>query len=175
MQSPSAIPRADSGLRSVLLQLAHRPRSSSQLSDRNVVTRGNRRLAARTTRTRNDQIERRARVSRRRQFENLGCLSAPVALHHHRYAVDHDVQEAADGRRDPGETGPAQAIRGSAVESWHCRTRVRQWLPPTTRPSWKIGRYMAMIRPPISTPSTDMIIGSISAVRLSTALSTCSS
>ncbi len=45
----------------------------------------------------------------------------------------------------------------------------------TTWPSWKMGRYMAMISPPISTPSTAMISGSSMLVRPSTILSTSSS
>jgi hypothetical protein len=44
-----------------------------------------------------------------------------------------------------------------------------------TEPSMKIGRYMAIINPPTSTPSTDMISGSSKAVRPSTLLSTSAS
>ena len=45
----------------------------------------------------------------------------------------------------------------------------------TTCPSWKIGRYIAIIKPPTSTPSIDIIMGSISEDRESTLLSTSSS
>ena len=38
----------------------------------------------------------------------------------------------------------------------------------------KIGRYIAIINPPISAPNTDMMIGSINELKLSTALSTAS-
>ena len=41
-----------------------------------------------------------------------------------------------------------------------------------TDPSMKIGKYMAIMSPPIKTPSTDMIRGSINELKLSTALST---
>ena len=45
----------------------------------------------------------------------------------------------------------------------------------TTEPNWKIGIYIATIRPPTSIPNTDIIIGSSRAVRLSTLLSTSAS
>ena len=45
----------------------------------------------------------------------------------------------------------------------------------TTAPNWKIGRYIAIIKPPTKTPSTDIISGSIKAVKPSTALSTSAS
>ena len=44
-----------------------------------------------------------------------------------------------------------------------------------TDPSIKIGRYMAIMRPPIKSPNTDIMMGSISELRLSTALSTAAS
>ena len=46
---------------------------------------------------------------------------------------------------------------------------------PTTVTSLKMGRYMAMTTPPITTPRKTMSIGSRSAVRLVTAVSTSSS
>ena len=45
----------------------------------------------------------------------------------------------------------------------------------TTDPSINMGRYIAIIKPPTKTPSMDMIMGSISELRLSTALSTAAS
>ena len=44
-----------------------------------------------------------------------------------------------------------------------------------TEPSIKIGRYMAIISPPIRTPSIDIIMGSRRELKLSTALSTAAS
>ena len=44
-----------------------------------------------------------------------------------------------------------------------------------TLPISNIGKYIAMIKPPITTPSTAIIIGSKSAVKPSTASSTCCS
>ena len=42
-----------------------------------------------------------------------------------------------------------------------------------TEPSMKMGKYIAIISPPTNTPSTDMIMGSISELIEPTALSTC--
>src|SRR5437773_11250753 len=44
-----------------------------------------------------------------------------------------------------------------------------------TAPSWKIGRYMEMTRPPITTPRKRITAGSRSDIRLATVLSTSSS
>src|SRR5690349_11147464 len=46
---------------------------------------------------------------------------------------------------------------------------------PMTDPSLKIGRYIAITRPPMTVPRKTMTSGSIRAVRLATALSTSSS
>ena len=45
----------------------------------------------------------------------------------------------------------------------------------TTLPIWNIGKYIATIKPPITTPSTAMIIGSSKLVKPSTMSSTSAS
>ncbi len=50
--------------------------------------------------------------------------------------------------------------------------RIRYWMAPAIL---KIGRYMAITKPPIVTPRNTSMIGSIRAVMLSTAWSTSSS
>ena len=102
------------------------------------------------------------------------ALRAPLALQHHRHAVDDDIQEAAhqqpqhqhgadeEGRR--GGQGIEQRPASALTAGDH-----------TTEPSLKIGRYIAITRPPTSTPSTAMISGSSRLDIASTALSTSAS
>ena len=93
------------------------------------------------------------------------ALLAPFPLHHQRQAVDHHVQEAADQQAD--QAGKSRQQRQGGLQ--------RAGLDQMTAPILKIGRYIAMTRPPTSTPSMAMIIGSSRLLMLSTALSTSAS
>ena len=50
------------------------------------------------------------------------------------------------------------------VQGWRSEHGLVVSQPPKAEPSWNTGRYIATIRPPTSTPSTPMVIGSISVV-----------
>ena len=99
-------------------------------------------------------------------------------------------------RRGASTFGSEKSLAASAprktvtiVTRANCQTRSRvrnacgsrSVLPETisywlmTEPSLKIGRYIEITRPPMTTPRKRMTIGSIRAVRLATALSTSSS
>ncbi len=99
----------------------------------------------------------------RRPLRQLRTLRPPIALQHYRNAVDDDIQEAAD-QQPQHQHGADEERRGGGQgieQDGH-----------TTEPSLKIGRYIAMTRPPTSTPSTAMISGSSRLDIASTALST---
>ena len=123
-------------------------------------------ITVRAPRTWQQQIEALTDLLRR-ALEILKRLRTPLTLHHDRQAINHDVEEAADqqAQQSSGQN-KGQHVAGQIIHQHHNQT---------TAPSWKIGRYMAMIKPPTSTPSTAMIIGSIRAVSPSTILSTSSS
>ncbi len=99
-------------------------------------------------------------------LEDLLRLRTPLAFQHDRNAVDDDVEEAADQQaededdRDPG--------RGYLLDDLRERGQ-------TAAPSLKIGRYIAMTRPPTSTPRIAMISGSSKLLIASTAASTSAS
>ena len=114
----------------------------------------------------------------------LGALRAPRELHHDREAVGDDVQEAAD-QPGPASRGDEERRRGQVSKSStvraaqalsrhdaaprsgaagrHSRAGVRR-----PNPVLKIGRYIAMTRPPTSTPRIAMISGSSKLDMLST-------
>src|SRR5690606_8417129 len=93
--------------------------------------------------------------------EKIPGIPLPLGLQLAGQAVDDDVDKASYTQPDD----QARAIKHQHLFIDH----------PTTFPRLKMGRYMAINSPPTSTPSTDMIRGSSSAVRLSTWLSTDSS
>jgi hypothetical protein len=76
-------------------------------------------------------------------------------------------------------SGPSQTPNGQPLNvlpsgnpPGACPLAARYWTAPTML---KIGRYMATIMPPTTTPSRTIITGSISESRFSTAASTSSS
>ena len=77
-----------------------------------------------------------------------GNVAPPLALKHQGQAVHHDVEEAAheqpQQRQDPGREQQLQGLAGQI-----------------TAPSLKMGKYIAITMPPMSTPSTTMMKGSI--------------
>ncbi len=97
--------------------------------------------------------------------EHSAHSPAPLALQHDRHAVDHHVQEAAR-RAAPARRTCAMTSAGNLQ---------RETRDQTTAPSLKIGRYIAMTRPPTSTPRIAMISGSSKLDMASTALSTSAS
>jgi hypothetical protein len=90
----------------------------------------------------------------------------PLAFQHDRHAVDDDVEEAADQQTE--QEYHRDERRGQFLEELRQRGQ-------TTAPSLKIGRYMAMTRPPTSTPRIAMISGSSKLLIASTAASTSAS
>ena len=94
-------------------------------------------------------------------------------LHHQRHAMDDDIQEAANHQPDdsPHQHGIRAAGRGYENRQHGKQSIIHQ----TTEPSLKIGIYMAITSPPISTPSITMMRGSSSEDSAATSASTSSS
>ena len=118
-------------------------------------------------------------VSACRLAAQLSTLRGPFAFHHKRQSVDHHIQERADTQpQHEGEprVGAAldQPVERFGAKGWHGAGGPGQ-CAQTASPSLKIGRYMAITMPPISVPSTTMIIGSIRDESASTASSTSAS
>jgi hypothetical protein len=97
--------------------------------------------------------------------QHLLRLRPPLPVEHDRQAVDDHVQEAADQQRQQERAADEQ--RGDLLQ--HVGGG------QITAPSLKMGRYMAMTRPPTSTPRITMISGSSRLERPSTAASTSAS
>ena len=137
---------------------------------RDVVSRLDLRFAGRAGRAGDKQVESgrvsRAGCRRRTVGKQRAALLAPIPLHHERQAVDHHVQETADQQAE--QAGTCCQYRQSGRQQ-------RAGLDQMTAPILKIGRYIAMTRPPTSTPRMAMIIGSSRLLMLSTALSTSAS
>jgi len=120
----------------------------------------------------------------------LGAFLSPLPIEYHRQTVDDHIQKAAHeqpehqaGTDKPTGRGGQQLEYGHScvsrmktprrrAASSVCLNAVRR---QTTEPSLKIGRYIAITRPPTSTPSTAMISGSNRLDMESTALSTSAS
>ena len=109
-----------------------------------------RRLASGAGRARHDEAE--PWRGRRFPTREFVALPSPLPVEDDRRAMDDHVQEAAD-EQPQNEAGRDH----------------------TTAPSLKIGRYIAITRPPTSTPRIAMISGSSRLDMLSTALSTSAS
>ncbi len=115
----------------------------------------------------------------RQQLDGLG---APLALQHDGQPVDDDVEKAAD-HQPQHEHRPHEQQGAGCVEHGEIVQHELNPLPavptaavyPTTEPSLKIGRYIAITMPPTSTPRIAMMIGSSRLDMLSTALSTSAS
>ena len=112
------------------------------------------------------------RRRRERLRLQLVALRAPGALHHDRNAIGDDVEEAADDEAE--QPRDDEQRQGPDLEDLHAVSARRAALQ-TTAPILKIGRYIAMTRPPTRTPRIAMISGSSKLDMLSTALSTSSS
>ena len=156
------------------------PAEQQPAQHRDVLPGLDRCTAARAGRARHDQVvgfvrgrcsgrrsRRRARQrrsgGRRIQFR---ALCPPLPVQHDRQAMDDDIEKAADHQpKGNGQHHPGR--RRELCQAGHG--------DQTTAPSLKIGRYMAMTRPPTSTPRMAMISGSSRLDMLSTALSTSSS
>ncbi len=141
----------DAGIARADLRLATRALAAQRepAEHRHIVDRPDRRLAGRAGRARCHDAERRLGRLASREFV---ALPSPLPIQDDRRAIDHDVQEAAD-----------QQPQNEASRNH------------TTAPSLKIGRYIAITRPPTSTPRIAMISGSSRLDMLSTALSTSAS
>ncbi len=92
------------------------------------------------------------------------------------YLKDHSANQKEPDDQRPGQQIPAQLASGDPGLPW-AQQGVQQpaHQPPTVPASLKIGRYMAITRPPTVVPRKSMSSGSIMAVRLATASSTSSS
>src|SRR6185312_817721 len=116
-------------------------------------------VALLAARARHHQVE--GLFLRRRLARHLGALRGPLGLQHLREAVDHHVEKAAQEQADhTAEHG------GNPLRYQH---------HPTTAPNLKIGRYIDTTMPPMMTPSTTMMMGSIRLDRPATISSTSAS
>src|SRR5574341_449784 len=134
------------------------PAQEDVARDRDVLDRADHVAALRARGARLDEVV--ALAGRRGRAGELRALGAPLPLEHLRQAVNDDDEEAADDQA--GEHRDGDEKRGIRVE----RSGQTAW------PILKIGRYMAMTMPPMSVPSTTMIMGSIRLDSASTASST---
>src|SRR5690606_24692640 len=78
----------------------------------------------------------------------LCTFGSPLPLHHLGQAVDHHIEETAH----------QQAEHTQQRRGWRAHHRFEH---QTTWPSLKIGRYMDTTMPPITVPSTTMMMGSM--------------
>ena len=94
----------------------------------------------------------------------MGNIIIRFALHHFWQTMDHDIEKTADQEAK-------QAGYRSAKDISRCceQDGIGHY---TTCPNLKIGRYIAITKPPISTPKTTMMSGSIRLDIASTASST---
>jgi hypothetical protein len=80
----------------------------------NVLQRGDLVAAVRAARARRGEVE--AFAGGRLLATQLGRLGVPVALHHPRQAMDHDVEEAADEEAEQaGEEGEGERVGRTAI------------------------------------------------------------